>query len=173
MSSRTKRALKLAGLGTVALAILALGLTSWISGWQDLRAMDRAMAKWQLVEARPHCDSETLIEITSNNVKHFARKGCSFSYVANGRLHITKEKEDENGFGPMLEKTWIYYKKDSPAEISFGWCGNPYMHAQANVSGGRVLSGIGLAGLVGVAFLTRLTGRRLSVLPQAAPSAQP
>ncbi|HJX84069.1 MAG TPA: hypothetical protein VJ723_06985 [Candidatus Angelobacter sp.] len=170
---RTKRALKLAGLGTVALAMLALGIASWIDGWQGVRAWDNEWAKWQSVEARPHCDSETLIEITSYGVKHFARKGCSFSYVADGRLYITKETADEDGFGPLPKKTRIYYKKDSPSEIAFGWCGNPYMAAQNNVSAGRVLAGIGLAGLVGVFFLTRRAGRASSVLPQAAPSAQP
>jgi hypothetical protein len=167
MSSRTKRALKLAGLGVIALAILALGTLSWITGWQDVRAWD----KWQPIEARQHCDSETLIEITSNDVKHFARKGCSFSYVVNGHLYI-KKQEDRDGFGPVLEEMRIYYKKDSPAEIAFGWCGNPYMHAQGNVSAGRVLTGIGLAGLVGVFFLTRRASRPSSALPQAAPSAQ-
>jgi hypothetical protein len=145
------------GVRILGYLILAFGLVSWITGWTVVRAWDREWSRWQAIDAQEHCESEVQIE-DSGDQKILDRKGCRLSYTVNGTQYTTRAR-NYKAFTWQPHAQHIFYKKDSPAEISFGWCGTPYVSGQMGVSEGRVEAALGVVILVVIYGLNWFLGR--------------
>jgi hypothetical protein len=140
-------------IGILASAALVLGLYAWIANQISLNAEEREIARWQYTSAKEHCD--TIIVTPSGATKRLQRKGCRWTYLANGREY-TAAIPDYETFGEPREVTSVWYRKESPAELSLGRCGTEYVSARAGVQGGKWLAGVGLIIMLAAFSLKRV-----------------